>query len=342
MKTSIKQISFLCAFFFAAALIISCGAKRQPNAIVEKQTQQKQSQKPSRELTRQKERQAFAELDEETDKTQPSKPETPGSDSPEKNTQREPESSSATSPATSNFSTTLPPLTQAQKAEGWVDATGECYQGPNMTRDEAQRRALEQAEDKALEQVCGVEIRSLTAQIRIETQQDFHEAFRQLSMATIYGRIVDRKKPFWVLVENGQFRPGELPIPHYCVSLRAKVQKEEGKPDPSFQVTLKLNDGKLTFLEGDEMILHITPTKDCYITVFNVLSDNTVLVLYPPQGRARQVALARQILSIPSEDERQQGVHFRVGLMPDKTRDAESVWVVATKDDIPFLPTEME
>ncbi|MBC8233815.1 DUF4384 domain-containing protein [bacterium] len=350
MKTSIPQILFLCVFFFAAALIISCGAKRQPNVVMEKQPQQKQPQKLSQQLTRQRQRQAFAELDEETDETQTPKPGTPSSDFQEKTTRRESESSSVTSPAPSNFSTSFKPLTPEQQKEGWVDAIGEYHQGPDMTTDEAQGIALKQARNNAIARRCGRAISAQTLQLKSETQQDFHESFIQLSQSTVYGKIVDEKEPIWKPVENVQFRPGEPPIPLYCVSLRAKVAKEEGKTDPSFQVTLKLNNGKVTFLEGDEMVLYITPTKDCYITVFNVLSDGTVLILFPPKGlpsseakgHKQQVAPGRKRFSIPSEAERQQGVRFRVGLLPGKKKDTEYVRVVATKDDIPFLPKDTE
>ena len=54
------------------------------------------------------------------------------------------------------------------------------------------------------------------------------------------------------------------------------------------------------------------------------------------------MARAGKIMSIPSESERSQGVHFRVGLLPGKTQDTEYVWAVATKDDIPFLPKEAQ
>jgi len=336
MKTTIKKILSLCILLFAAALIVSCGAKRQPNVVVEKQPQKKQPQKQSKRLTKQRERQAFSELDSETDESQTPARQTPRLNSPEKATPTESESSSLSPPAQSNAPTSLKPLTPQEEAEGWVDATGECYQDLNMTREEAQRHALEQAERNAIAKKCGIAVSAQTLQV----QQDFHESFIQLSLSAVYGRIVEKKEPLWAPVKNVQFSPGEPPIPLYCVFLRAKVAKEVGKPDPSFQVTLKLNDDKLTFREGEEMILHITPTKDCYITVFNVLSDGTVLILFPPQGHTQQVARARQKLSIPSEAERRQGVHFRGGLMPGKTQDTEYVWVVATKDDIPFLPRE--
>ncbi len=340
MNTTIKKILSLCILLFAAALINSCGAKRQPSVVVEKQPQKKQPQKQSKRLTIQREKRAFSELDSETDESPTLARQTSGSNSPEKATPTESESSSLSPPAQSNAPTSLKPLTSQEEAEGWVDATGECYQDLNMTREEATQHALKQAERNAIAKKCGIAVSAQTLQLQSETQQDFHESFIQLSLSAVYGRIVEKKEPLWAPVENVQFSPGEPPIPLYCVTLRAKVAKEKGKPDPSFQVTLKLNDDKLTFREGEEMILHISPTKDCYITVFNVLSDGTVLILFPPQGHTQQVARARQKLSLPSEAERRQGVHFRVGLMPGKTQDTEYVWVVATKDDIPFLPRE--
>jgi len=314
-----KTFKNLIIILLAMGLMVSCS--KPPNVVVEPQATDLQTQKPDKtKLTKGRAEQAFSKLDDETDETQPS------------------ESSSATSPAQSDSSTTLLPLTPQQKAEGWVDAIGEYHQGPNMTQKEAKRKALKEAERNAIG-TFGVAITAQTLQLKSETQNDLHESFLKLSQATVYGKIIDRKEPIWEH-ETLQF-PGELIIRHR-VTLRAKVAKEVGKPDRSFMVPLKLNDGKVTFLEGDEMILNITPTKDCYVTIFNVLSDGTVLVLFPPKGHTQRVARAGKITSIPSEAERSQGVHFRVGLLPGKTQDTEYVWVVATKEDIPFLKEAKE
>ena len=330
-----KTFKNLIIILLATLLIVSCSKPQ--NVVVEPQPTDLQTQKTEKtKLTQQRAEQAFSELDDETNETQPPKPEKTKPDAQDKTTPKESESSSAKS----DFPTKLPPLTPQQKSEGWVDATGEYHQGPNMTAAEAQRLALEKAKRNAIEQVLGEEIQAQEMLLRFGNQKEFHQSFTTLSQATLFGRIIEQKAPVWAPVENVQFSPGEPPIPLYRVFLRTKVAKEKGKSDKTFQVKLKLNDGKVTFLEGDEMILHLTLTKDCYITVFNVLSDGTVLVLFSPQGFGQQVARAGKIMSIPSEAERSQGVHFRVGLLPGKTQDTEYVWVVVTKDDIPFLPKE--
>ena len=333
MKTSIKKRLSSGVFFFAAAMLLSCGAKQQPNAVVETQPQQKQPPKQSNRLAiQQRAEQAFTELDSATDDSQTPSRKTTRSNAPETTTLRESESSRPS--AQSNAPTSLPTLTPQKISEGWVDAEGECYQGPKMTTEDAQISAMAQARQNAIAMKCGIAVSAQTLQL----QQDFHESFTQLSRSTVYGKIIAEKAPI-PSYEITTLETGE-PIICHRVTLRAKVAEEEGNPDPSFQVPLKLNDGKVTFLEGDEMILHITPTKDCYITVFNVLSDNTVLLLFPPQEYIRQVAPAGQTFSIPSESERRQGVHFRVGLLSGKRQDTEYIWVVATKADIPFLPEE--
>ncbi|MBI1930878.1 DUF4384 domain-containing protein, partial [Candidatus Poribacteria bacterium] len=95
------------------------------------------------------------------------------------------------------------------------------------------------------------------------------------------------------------------------------------------------------FREGEEIILSIKPTRECYLTVFNILSDHTVLILHPSKGHTLAVE-GRQTVELPSQVERQAGVHFRVGLLPGKTSDTEGVLVVATKDNTPFFPRELK
>jgi len=211
-------------------------------------TEKQQKKQSKARLAQQRAEQAFSELDAKNNKMQPPQPKTPKPDVQDKTALKESEKPSITSPAKSDFSTPLPlPLTEEQRAEGWVDAIGKCYQCANMTAEEAQRRALKDAELNAIEQAFGVSISAQTLQLRSETQQDFHESFIEMSQLTVYGRIIGNEKPIWLPVESIQFSHGEPPIPLYRVFLRAKVAEEKGKPDPNFNVTLKLNDGKVTF-----------------------------------------------------------------------------------------------
>ena len=231
----------------------------------------------------------------------------------------------------------LKPLTQQEKAEGWVDATGECY-GEDISPAEGQRSALERARRSAIETALEAEMPSRRALIR--SVQDFHRAFIVLSQYVGYGMIVEEKDPVWTSDEKIQTHTGQPPVPLYRVALRTRISHGKSQQDPAFSVSLRLNNS--TFLDGEEMILSITPTQDCYITVFNVLSDHTVLVLDTSQEQELMMAPGKQTTFLPSEAERQQGRNLRVALPEGRTGEMESVIVIATKDDIPFLPGKVK
>lgn len=227
----------------------------------------------------------------------------------------------------------LAPLTQREMAEGWIDATGE-YRGVEIAQEEAQQNALEQARRTAIEIGMEEEMEAVEFLMCSNSLQDFQQSFNSLSQFDIYGVIAEEKKPVWSPVENIQFRPGKPPVLVYRVKLRVKITKEKSQPDPSFSVSIKPNNG--VFIDGEEMILSITPTQDCYVTVFNLLSDDTVLILDPPQGQKPRIMSGGQTSSLPTEAERQSGRFFRVSLLSGKPEVAESVLVIATKDRIPF------
>jgi len=226
----------------------------------------------------------------------------------------------------------LMPLTQGEKAEGWVDATGECY-GANLIPADAQKNALERARRNAIEV-------ALDAQMRVQgtimrSLRDFHQSFIAVNQFSIYGEIIEEKAPFWEDVRNIQLRPTDPPVPLYQTTLRARISQKESQRDPGFSIHLSLNNA--TFLDGEEMVLSITPTQDCYVTVFNILSDHTVLVLDTYQGDKPPAVSGKKTSFIPSEEEIQSGKHFRVALPEGRTEEVESVLVIATKDYVPFL-----
>ncbi len=227
------------------------------------------------------------------------------------------------------------PLTQQERSEGWVDAMGECY-GANVTPVEAQKTALERARRNAIKV-------ALDAEMRVQgtvSLRDFRRSFIALNQYSVYGEIIEEKAPIWAAVENIQVRPTEMSVPLYRVTLRARVAQNKSQSDPTFSTYLRLNNA--TFLDGEEMILSITPTQDCYVTVFNILSDHTVLILDTSQGDTLPAVSGNKTSSIPSESERQSGKHFRVALPEGRTEDVESVLIIATKDYVPFLSGKAE
>ena len=231
----------------------------------------------------------------------------------------------------------LMPLTQQEKAEGWVDATGECY-GANLIPADAQKTALERARRNAIEAALDAQMRAQGTIMR--SLRGFHQSFIAVNQFSIYGEIIEEKAPFWEDVRNIQLRPTDPPVPLYQTTLRARISQKESQRDPGFSIHLSLNNA--TFLDGEEMILSITPTQDCYVTVFNILSDHTVLILDTYQGDKLLAIPGQKTSFIPSEEEIQSGKHFRVALPAGRTEEVESVLVIATKEYFPFLAGKVE
>lgn len=225
------------------------------------------------------------------------------------------------------------PLTQQEIAEGWVDAAGECY-GEEITPEMGRQSSLERARRSAIETALGAEMP--TRGVLIRSLEDFRRAFNILNQSDIYGKIVEEKEPTWTSDEYIQIRLDAPSVPLHRAALRARVSQETSQPDPSFNVSLRLNNR--VFLDGEEMILSITPTQNCYITVFNILSDHTVLILDTYQGPVS----GRQTFLMPTETERQAGKSFRMVLPEGRLENTESVIVIATKDNVPFFPGEVK
>ena len=231
----------------------------------------------------------------------------------------------------------LKPLTQQERAEGWVDATGEYY-GENITPEEGRRIALERARRSAVEMALGANKPIRRALMR--SVQEFHQTFAALSQRNIYGRIVEEKSPVWVSDQSVQIRSGEPAVPLYKAALKARVSLEESQSDAGFSVSLKLDNSK--FMDGEEVSLSVTPTQDCYITVFNILSDHTVLILDVFQEGESVIMPGEQTFNFPTKAERPSGERLRVALSAGRTEDLESILVIATRDDVPFLYGNME
>ena len=220
-------------------------------------------------------------------------------------------------------------LTQQQREEGWIQVTGE-YRGAEITPVQAQEKALGQAERNAIIEALGMESGVQKSLLLWETLYDFQRRFPSLSQSALYNEIIEEQKADWTY-DSIQQNSDEPPVPLYRVILRAKVAKAKTIPDPGFGLSLRLN--KEAFQVGDEMILSITSTQYCYIAVFSVLSDDTVLVVYPAQGRTSKRISGGESFSLPSETE-----SLLVTVPSGSAMDVGSMLVIATKYNIPFLP----
>ncbi|MFC1712271.1 caspase family protein [Candidatus Poribacteria bacterium] len=219
------------------------------------------------------------------------------------------------------------------RTEHWVDATGVFF-GADITQEEAQQNAMVRARRSAVEMALGGEERIQEFLTRSASLQDFHQAFIALNQSDVYGRIVEESEPVWAPVEKIEVRAGRPPVPLYSVNLRAKVARERSQPLPGFSVSIKLHNKK--FRLGEEMVISSTPSQDCYITIFNVLPDHTVIVISTPQKRASVVSGGQPFFA--STEVAYRSDNYPGSPSPaNETESVGSVLVIATKENIPFL-----
>lgn len=197
----------------------------------------------------------------------------------------------------------------------------------NVTKTEARKMAIDDARRSAIEKVVGVEILSETMIIDNQVSGD-------VICSLPYGKILDQKIIKENVITVPQADKGAAPLLTYKVDMRVLVAKERGKVDPFFRVKADIN--RNVFKEGDQIELHITPTKDAYITVFNILEDQTVLILIPNRFRANSFVKANNTLIFPSEDDRNKGIVLEAFAGDGKTKTNEIFHVLALKEPIKF------
>jgi len=211
----------------------------------------------------------------------------------------------------------------SQNAE-WIRVKVEVPMGdPNQTKN----NAIKNAHSKAVQNHCGVGI------------QETGMIINQLMSTNIlehvsYGLVL---KDTIIKADITTYRKSnqELSV-LYSLEMDVLVQCIAGKPDPAFQVNLESN--KTVFNEGDELVLTIISTQDCYITLFNIAENQEMVVLHPSFINKDNFVIGGVPIEIPSKNEREMGIHFRVAPLPNYNKNSEIIKVIATKEKIDFLP----
>jgi hypothetical protein len=221
----------------------------------------------------------------------------------------------------------------AQSGE-WVEAEGVCN-GANITPTEGWKRATEDARAKAIKDVVGVHIteevyRNISETIN-EESSSIYDAFSKLSRSNSYGKIVEEEiLDRQTLVEND--------IPVYKVSIRAKVVEDKGNVDPGFTAEIIMQ--KNVFYDrgrnkSDELKFDIWASKNCYIYLFNILSDDNVLLLIPNEFITNNYYSVDK--DIQEFEKGLSNLSFTVGLPPGKDYVIEALYVVALKNKLDFI-----
>ena len=216
------------------------------------------------------------------------------------------------------------PLVFAQDAT-WVTVEGIAAM-ENVTKEEARRIAIENALGRAVEEVVGTNIVAETIVINYRISGDIVKAMP-------YGKVIDRE-----IIEEGvgEIRQKGRTTPSliYRVKMKAKVIQEKGSIDPYFKINATLN--RAVFKEGDDMQIKVIPTKDCYVTIFNILEDEKVIILIPNRYKGNNFIKAHETFIFPDEDDKKMGIKLISHVPEERKTVAEIIYVLGLKQPLRF------
>lgn len=221
----------------------------------------------------------------------------------------------------------------AQTGE-WAEAVGICN-GANITPAEGWKTAINNARAKAIKQVVGVHITEEVYRNISETSNDdasvIHDAFSRLSQSNSYGKIVEEE-----ILDKQTTIKNDIPV--YKVILRAKVVEDKGRDDPGFTVEIVMP--KDVYYDrgsnrSDELKFDIWASKDCYVYLFNILSDDSVSLLIP--NRYVQNNFYSINKDIQEFEKQLSNLSFEVGLPNGIDNVIEALYIVALKNKIDFV-----
>ena len=196
-----------------------------------------------------------------------------------------------------------------------------------ISPEEARSRAIRKVRLEAIEKLCGVNIQSASLVKDFILSGDFVSS-------TSFGQIVSENilKEEVIITQEQINHPPTLV---YHVEMEIAVQCESGEPDLTFRLSVQTN--KKTFVSGEELILNLQSTSDCYLTILNYTADEKVSIIMPSSIFPDNFLPAQQPLEIPSRSQRAQGIQLRMQPLSGQEKSTEIIQIIATKQKIDFL-----
>ncbi len=198
----------------------------------------------------------------------------------------------------------------------------------NITPDEAKKIAIGKAYNAAIEHYSGLEVSGRNVYIHVEDND--HVQIDQLSKLvkqTSVGIILEKE----LIDESTEIDANRI---YKIVTMKIRVGKQTGETDLNFNLHAELN--KEYFKEGESLNISVTSSIDCYIIILNIMSDENVITIFPNEFRKDNFVKANQEFILPNEEDRNNGISFELGLLPDREEDTEFIKIIASKKPINF------
>jgi hypothetical protein len=224
------------------------------------------------------------------------------------------------------FAAALCVVTAAASAETRVVEVSASVVGTGRTPEEARKEALQRARDEAVAKAAGVRVAAQQLRLRFEAADgSLRDGFSSLVETSTEGRIVEERVTHRTRVEND--------IPVYEVDLVAVVALEEGTRDPGFTLELTTQQGTRMFRDGEPLVLEVTASRHCYLTLIHIGSDGGLELLVPNRFVAGIELDAGRTIRIPAKSAEFQ---IRARLPGGREREREQLLAVATLDPVTF------
>jgi Domain of unknown function (DUF4384) len=212
----------------------------------------------------------------------------------------------------------------ASSQESWFIGEGSVPFGEDTTLGEAKARSRDHARRAAVEQAVGTFVESQTTVYNFQLAED-------LIKATARGIIVEER-----IVEEGVRRvelDGVQVGLIYATKLRARVKRVHAERTKDLVIKASVN--KSVFFDGEEMEVHLTPSRPVYVHIFAIDQEDSVTVLLP--NRFVPSNLVQAPFVFPSEAHKTMGLRLRVFSPKASKRSVERLKIIATTKDVDLV-----
>jgi len=214
----------------------------------------------------------------------------------------------------------------------WFRGEG-CSSMAEASWNDAKSKALDNAMKNAIEKASGIEVKSSQLSLVMENNniEEITDLFASIIRTQTQGRIIEIKDTTFVIKDKTEFQP------LCCATGLFKIKSDQGKPDPEFVIDMEINGKRdeINFRDGENIVVNVKSSKDCYLTMFNLFSNDSLSVIYPNYFLQDNYILAGNVCSIFPDSLVSSGISLKVGLQPDKKSDTEVLLIIATKEKYP-------
>jgi hypothetical protein len=200
----------------------------------------------------------------------------------------------------------------------WVTVEGKAPANKG-NREIVRQLALKAAERNAMAQ-------ALSSEITVETLLVNFRLSGSILGVIPHGKIVEKEILEEGLIKSvGQDTAGQGAV--YRVRMRAGMVRETSGTDPSFYLNADINQS--VFKNGDMLEIHIRSTKNCYLSIFNILEGRKIIRLFPNYLSEKNYLPADQNYIFPSPEDHKKGLNLRVHLPEGRETVTESIYILA-------------